>query len=227
MKQEEKVSRKNLLGVVKNLLGIDSGDKTGVALPDSSEEELRESAGNLIAKATDGKLPETGEAPEAKPEKERGGNSPEKESGGNSPGKENGGDFSGKEESGEEEKKGCPYATKRAIVSSLREIRRFAEENNLGTAMVKTLLAFLAEMALDALKGKVTGKVLEAILRAFNYESAVKKAYKEGELNGHNAKIEVELFPDRESNIPDINGCIYKTSKASIFDIANGKDSQF
>lgn len=198
MKQEGKEFKKNLLDTVKKMLGMESGD-VGASLPGSGEEEIAESAGNLISKATGEKLPG-------------------KE-------KQEAGDNNENNDNNDNKKNSCPYATKRAIVASLQEVRRFAEEHNLGAAMVKTLLTFLAEMALDALKGKVTGKVLEAILKAFNYESAVKDAYKEGKVAGKNSRIETELFPETEMTIPRINGTVLKkNSKTSIFDIADGVD---
>lgn len=115
----------------------------------------------------------------------------------------------------------CPYATKRAIVTSLQEIRRFAEEHQLASTVVKALLSLLAEIALDALKGKVTGKVLETLLKALNYDRDKKDAYREGEKAGRNASITITHFPESEAGIPDINGSVRSPSSASsIFDIA-------
>ncbi len=119
------------------------------------------------------------------------------------------------------EKRGCPYATKRAIVESLAAIRKFAEENELATTVVRALLTLLAEMALDALKGKVGIKALETLLKAFNYESARKEAYREGEMAGRNAKINEEVFPPQETILPDVNGSLRKPGRrTSIFEIA-------
>lgn len=127
----------------------------------------------------------------------------------------------GAEEVNEEEKKGCPYAMKRAIVESLQEVRRFAEEHQLGSTVVKALLTLLAEIALDALRGKVSGRVLEALLRAMNYDRDKKEAYSEGRKDGANAKIEVMHFGDKGDDVPNVNGSVRANSgAASIFDIA-------
>lgn len=127
-------------------------------------------------------------------------------------------------EKGDAPKRSCPYATKRAIVESLQEIRRFAEEHDLAAVVVKALLSLLAEMTLGALKGKVSGKILEALLKAINYEADKRAAYREGEKAGKNAKIKAELFPEEKVEIPGINGAIQKPHKpASIFDIAKGE----
>ena len=120
-----------------------------------------------------------------------------------------------------EEKRGCPYATKRAIVASLQEIRRFAEEHQLASTVVKALLTLLAEIALDALKGKVSGRILEALLKALNYDRDKKTAYSEGRKEGANDKIEMVHFADKSDEVPNINGAIRPNSgAASIFDIA-------
>lgn len=90
----------------------------------------------------------------------------------------------------------CSYEVKRNTVLSLQEIRKFAEENQLAATMVKALLTILAEMALNALKGKVSGTVLAMLLNAINYESARKRAYEEGEIAGRNAKIVITHFSE-------------------------------
>lgn len=119
------------------------------------------------------------------------------------------------------EKKGCPYAAKRAIVASLQEIRRFAEEHKLASTVVKALLTLLAEIALDALKGKVSGRILETLLKALNYDRDKKAAYSEGKVDGRNAKIEMVHFADKGDDVPNINGSVRSNSgAASIFDIA-------
>ena len=105
-----------------------------------------------------------------------------------------------------EEKKGCSYAIKRNIVLSLQEIRRFAEEHDLAGTMIRALLMLLAEMALGALKGKVSGNVLDMLLKIFNYEQAVADAYRQGEKAGLNAGIEREFFPDGTDGLPHFRG---------------------
>ena len=115
----------------------------------------------------------------------------------------------------------CSYAMKRNIVASLQEIRKFAEEHDLAATMVKALLTLLAEMALNALKGKVSGTVLAILLNALNYDRARAEAYKEGEIAGRNAKIITQYFPHTEDGLPDLpgNGGISE-EKTDIFSIA-------
>lgn len=137
--------------------------------------------------------------------------------------KHNGGND--KEGSGENndggEKRGCSYAIKRNIVQSLQEIRRFAEEHDLAGTMIRALLMLLAEMALGALKGKVSSNVLDMLLKIFNYEQAVSDAYRRGEKAGRNAGIEREFFPDGTDGLPHFRGLTTrKDSRPDIFAIA-------
>lgn len=123
-----------------------------------------------------------------------------------------------------EKSESCPYATKRAIVESLAEIRRFAEEHQLAATVVRALLSLLAEMAVGALRGRVSGKVLDLLLKAIRYDRARMEAYAEGETAGRNARIRMEIFPAQERELPDINGPIHTPpAPASIFDIARGE----
>lgn len=121
-----------------------------------------------------------------------------------------------------QKKESCPYATRRAIVESFEEIRRFAEENKLASKVVSALLTFLAEAAINALRGKVSGKVLEVLLNGFTFHTACREAFKEGEKAGKNAKIETEFFPAQETELPDINGGVRENARDTIFDIAKG-----
>jgi len=119
------------------------------------------------------------------------------------------------------ENESCPYVTKRAIVESLAEIRRFAEEHKLAAEVVKALLTLLAEMVIEALRGKVSGKVLDLLLKAIHYDEARMEAYADGEKAGRNARIKMEVFPEQEKEIPDLNGAMNTSaSPSSIFDIA-------
>lgn len=132
-----------------------------------------------------------------------------------------GGEDKPDEEGEPEGKESCPYATRRAIVESLAEIRRFAEEHKLATTVVKALLTLLAEIAIGALRGKVSGKVLDLLLKALHYDSDRLEAYAEGERAGRNAKISMEIFPAQDQELPDINGALVSPpAPASIFDIA-------
>lgn len=119
----------------------------------------------------------------------------------------------------------CPYATKRAIVESLAAIRKFARDNNLASTVLKAILTLLAEIALDAVKGKVGTKALETLLKAFNYDSAKKEAFKKGETAGRNARIKEEIFPPQTTGLPDINGSLQRSNRTSnIFRIAEGDE---
>lgn len=126
-----------------------------------------------------------------------------------------------KKKEGSEKKESCPYAMRRNIVESLREIRKFAEENDLAASMIKTLLTLLAEMALSALKGKVNGTILALLLHAVNYERDKAAAYRKGELAGRNAKIEEKYFPKEDDGLPRFRGLENETDKGSdIFSVA-------
>lgn len=130
------------------------------------------------------------------------------------------GETEGSRGAGEKEKVSCPMATKRALVTSLNEIKAFALRHNLGSLMVRALLALLAEMALGAMKGKVSGKVLESLLKAVTYETAVAAAYEEGSATGRQEALERELLP-KATELPVLNG----TPKAgadgeTFFDLA-------
>lgn len=115
----------------------------------------------------------------------------------------------------------CPYLLKRNLVASLQEIRRFAEEHNLGAAMVKALLAMLVEMALNALKGKVSGTVLAVLLNAMNFDKARSEAYREGEIAGRNAQIMEKHFPSTDDGLPHLPSKVSKDSaREDIFSIA-------
>ena len=125
-------------------------------------------------------------------------------------------------EAGEEKaNESCPYVLKRNIVASLQEIRKFAEEHNLASAMIKALLTLLAEMAIDALKGKVSGTVLAILLNAMNFDKARSEAYREGEIAGRNAQIIEKHFPSTDDGLPHLaSGPSPESVKEDIFSIA-------
>lgn len=126
-------------------------------------------------------------------------------------------------EAGEEKanESSCPYILKRNIVASLQEIRKFAEEHNLASAMIKALLTLLAEMAIDALKGKVSGTVLAILLNAMNFDKARSEAYREGEIAGRNAQIIEKHFPSTDDGLPHLaSGPSPESVKEDIFSIA-------
>lgn len=136
--------------------------------------------------------------------------------------------------------KTCPYALRRNIVESLRVIREFAEKHDLAATMVRALLTLLAEMALGALKGKVSGTILEALLKIFNYERMKEEAdlrsqldkeeilrvkeesYRLGEIAGRNARISREIFPEQPAEVPDLKGTPVAggSEKPDIFSMA-------
>lgn len=135
---------------------------------------------------------------------------------------------SDKEKKSEKEKENsncCSFAVKRNIVNSLHEIKKFAEENNLAGTMIRALLTLLAEMALGALKGKVSSSVLDSLLKVFNYETAIADAFSRGEIAGRNAKIEKEYFPapPDPKTVPEIpRRRIPIDTQPTIFKIAKG-----
>lgn len=116
----------------------------------------------------------------------------------------------------------CPYGVKRNIVASIAEIRRFAEEHQLSTEILKALLKIMAELAVNALKGKVSAGALLMLLNAFNFDAAKEAAYREGEKAGRNAKIEEEFFPTTDDGIPHFNGLNRPSGKKrdDIFSLA-------
>lgn len=126
------------------------------------------------------------------------------------------------EDKASEEKKGCSYAVKRNIVASLQEIRRFAEEHDLAGTMVKALLTMLAEMAIGALRGKVSATVLDALLKVFGYEQALADAYSRGEKDGRNAGIVEEYFPMADDGLPHFRSTNGKgPRRPDIFSLAD------
>lgn len=187
--------RKRLIEWVREILGRHTADVE--ELPDVPSEDVVTS---LISRASGTPPPEKGEG---KDEPDKGGD------GANPSGSDT-------------EKKGCSYAVKRNIVASLQEIRRFAEENNLAGTMVRALLTLLAEMAIGALRGKVSQNVLDALLKVFSYERALADAYSRGERDGRNAGITEEFFPEGDDGLPHFNGFPSGGTKSpDIFTLAN------
>ncbi|MDE6576744.1 MAG: hypothetical protein K2J82_07905 [Muribaculaceae bacterium] len=105
-----------------------------------------------------------------------------------------------------ERKTCCPFAVRRNIVLSLEEIRRFAEEHHLAENVIRALLTILAELAIGAMRGKVSSKALDILLKVFNYETALADAYARGEKDGRNAGIEEEYFPKESDGLPHLRG---------------------
>ncbi len=119
----------------------------------------------------------------------------------------------------DKKKESCPYATKRAIVESIAEIRRFAAEHKLAASVLKALLALLAEIALGALRGKISRQVLETLLHAINYELDMEEAFRKGHEDGRKKLIE-ERYPSDDDGLPHINGTLLRPDTTSIFDVA-------
>lgn len=197
--KKEKAEKKGLLQMVRELWrkAASEGDGGGVVSPDAiPAAPSPETVERLIGKVTGENADKAGKAD------------------GDEPGKTDG-DEPGKP------KESCPYATKRAIVESLAEIKRFAVEHELASTVVRALLTLLAEMVAEALKGKVGGRALDLLLKAIRYDSARKEAYAEGRKAGRNDKIKVELFPGQDTDMPDISGSFdTPRPRSSIFDIA-------
>ncbi|MCH5237756.1 MAG: hypothetical protein J1E95_08160 [Muribaculaceae bacterium] len=136
--------------------------------------------------------------------------------------KEEEGEKSGKLKSGEEGKEVscCPFSFRRNLVVSIREIERFAADHRLAAEIIKALITALAEMTLDAMKGKVNGTVLLLLLNAMNFNKAKEEAYREGEIAGRNSKIEEKYFPSADDGIPHFRGMKEKQSSTGIFSLA-------
>lgn len=187
-----KKERKSILEMIRGLFkrnGIEEGDKVEVPAQETVERLMNRTLGE----------PMQGD------EKSDARQSPEN-------GDAEDGNGSGRKES-------CPYATKRAIVTSIAEIKRFAEEHKLAASVLKSLLALLVEIAIGALKGKVSRQVLEALLKALTYEMAMEEAFRKGETEGRNEMTE-ERFPSLDDGLPHLNGTILRGESASIFDVA-------
>lgn len=216
---EEKRFVKGILEWVRELLG-----RSGEELPSADSLPTEDVVGRLVDKAT-GKG-ETASAPKGAGGDsggdsgfKRGGASGEGDSGskgGGANGESDSEPGEGDSEPGDGEKKCCPFAMRRNIVESLREVRRFAEEHNLAETMLRALLTLLAEMALDALKGKVGFKALDALLKSLNYSQHVEEAY----IRGKNEKIRREIFP-ADDDIPHLGGMVKdEPEEPNIFTVA-------
>lgn len=172
-------------------------------IPATKTENRREAAG--ISYVPEGSVDDSKE--------KRGDNNPEEEDDDESKG----------DDTPEEKGKGCSYALKRNIVTSLHEIKKFAEENNLASTMVKALLTLLAEMAIGALRGKVSSSILDTLLKVFSYEAAVADAYSRGEKAARNAAIEKEYFPSGDDGLPHLKGMPNRNARVpDIFTVAKG-----
>lgn len=200
--QEKIPSSKGIMGWVREILHLNARDMEDIP-PEPSPEVIT----SLIAKASGDAGDEDGNP-----------------SGTGGKGPEDGGEKTEDKDDGDtgKEKESCPYALRRNIVESLREIRKFAEEHDLAAAMVRALLSLLAEMALVALKGKVSASVLDALWKVFNYERQKEEAYRQGELAGRNARIMEEHFPSSPEEAPNLSGVPSSDSPSSpdIFSMA-------
>ena len=109
----------------------------------------------------------------------------------------------GSDDGDEPKRESCPYATKRAIVESIDEIRRFAEEHKLAASVLRSLLSLLGEIALGAIKGKVSRQILELLLKAINYELAIDEAFRKGHDDGLQQGHEEGLEKGREEGLEE------------------------
>ena len=123
---------------------------------------------------------------------------------------------------GESEPEGCcPYGVKRNIVNSIREIERFAREHEVAASILRIILTRIAELVLNALKGKVGAGTLLMILNAMNFDKAREEAFREGELSGRNARIEETYFPKTDDGLPHFKGTARRSRPfGDIFDTA-------
>lgn len=204
--------RKGIFEFLRDLFrrNMGNGPELPAALSEETAEKLMNRAMGEDAHATQESAEESGSASDEGSGK--GGDSADV-SGETGAGEENAEKGSGKV------RESCPYATRRAIVESIAEIRRFAEEHKLAASVLKSLLSLLAEIALGAMRGKVSRQILEALLRALTYELAVEDAFKKGHSEGRTEFIE-ERYPADDDGLPHINGGIMGAEGTSIFDVA-------
>ena len=173
-----KKERKTILEYIKGLFRKGTGEELS-GLPAAPTEETVK---RLVGRTLGEKLP-------AEEGHDASGSSDEDASG-KDDGSDGGNDgASGKSDDGsddgdEPKRESCPYATKRAIVESIDEIRRFAEEHKLAASVLRSLLSLLGEIALGAIKGKVSRQILELLLKAINYELAIDEAFRKGHDDG-------------------------------------------
>lgn len=125
-------------------------------------------------------------------------------------------------ESPESKRKCClPFAVRRNLALSLRQIREFAEEHELAMEMIEAALRILLEIAAGMAKGKITTAMLQCALKILNYERDRKQAHDEGVVEGRNETIGARYLNDTDDGLPHLaSGPASGPTASSIFDLA-------
>ena len=194
-----KKERKTILEYIKGLFRKGTGEELS-GLPAAPTEETVK---RLVGRTLGEKLPaEEGHDASGNSHEDASGKSDESNYGGSDHGSDAGGDGGGDRDD-EPKRESCPYATKRAIVESIDEIRRFAEEHKLAASVLRSLLSLLGEIALGAIKGKVSRQILELLLKAINYELAIDEAFRKGHDDGLQQGHDEGLEKGREEGLEE------------------------
>lgn len=114
-----------------------------------------------------------------------------------------------------------PFAVRRNLALSLRQIREFAEEHELAMEMIEAALRILLEIAAGMAKGKITTAMLQCALKILNYERDRKQAHDEGVVEGRNETIGARYLNDTDDGLPHLaSGPASGPTTSSIFDLA-------
>ena len=114
-----------------------------------------------------------------------------------------------------------PFAVRRNLAVSLRQIREFAEEHELAMEMIEAALRILLEIAAGMAKGKITTAMLQCALKVLNYERDRKQAHDEGVVEGRNETIGARYLNDTDDGLPHLaSGPAPGPTTSSIFDLA-------
>lgn len=114
-----------------------------------------------------------------------------------------------------------PFAVRRNLAVSLRQIREFAEEHELAMEMIEAALRILLEIAAGMAKGKITTAMLQCALKILNYERDRKQAHDEGVVEGRNETIGARYLNDTDDGLPHLaSGPASGPTTSSIFDLA-------
>ena len=114
-----------------------------------------------------------------------------------------------------------PFAVRRNLAVSLRQIREFAEEHELAMEMIEAALRILLEIAAGMAKGKITTAMLQCALKVLNYERDRKQAHDEGVVEGRNETIGARYLNDTDDGLPHLaSGPVSGPTTSSIFDLA-------
>lgn len=103
---------------------------------------------------------------------------------------------------GVEEHESCPKATRRLIRESMTQLKHFMEENRLASTVVKTLLAILIDIAINALQGRVAPQVLEVIKKVISHEQ--KRIFNTEDTNeADGSPVSEKIEPEKQQFMDD------------------------